>query len=274
MRQLFSCIILIVVFSSCNSQTLNKIDPDFNLLNQYFKKNNYVKDSLAFPLIHQNDNYSIQFASQSLNLNKNEIQLSNPYSGGRFPLAFSLLFDGHLITLFDNGKFACHNLTNFKRNLQFEELLNRRKFDYAWIIDGSIVAKYNYEFFQFDRNNLWTEYKNAVPFCKKDLPFDCKPKLFEDNQYLVYQKCEGEFGGAVFFYNKQTGKTYQTQTSCSNSIIKKGNKYQVLSHLGHMSGSSDLQVINNLDDLKETPHVPKLFDYWGIQTFASFLFRN
>lgn len=270
MKNLLSLITLIFSFSSCISQSINGINSDFNLLYQHFKKNNHSKDNLIPPFIHQNDNFSIQFDNQSLNLKEAEIQLSNPFSGGSFPLAFSILFNGHLISLFDNGKFVCHTLTNFKRNQELEEKLNTRKFDYAWIIDGSIIAKYNYEYFKFTNSQEWIEYSNVVPFCNKNIPFDCKSKLFEDSKYLVYQKCQGKWGGIVFFYNKNSKKTYQNQATCANSIIKKDSVYYVLSHLGHMSGTSDLQKISNPDEITQTRHVPNIFDFWEIQTFSSF----
>jgi hypothetical protein len=221
MKKLISCIIILITFASCYSQNANKIDSDFNLLNQHFSENNYPGDSLSLPLIHQNNNYSIQFADQSLHLNKKEIKLSNPFSGGNFPLAFSLLYNDQLVSLFDNGRFACHNITNFKRNLELEEKLNTRKFDYAWIIDGSIIAKYNYEYFIFTDDQKWSEYKKPVPFCNKNLPFECKSKLFEDNKYLVYQKCQGEWGETVYFYNKESEKPIKLEQPALIQSLKK-----------------------------------------------------
>jgi hypothetical protein len=113
--------------------------------------------------------------------------------------------------------------------------------------------------------------------------------LYENNDYLAYCDCHGEWGGTVYFYNRKTEETYFTEATCANSIIESKNGFQVLSHLGHMMGTADLKLIKDptkLTNLKgfksttfngsalgyadSTKQDVKLFDYWGLQIFSSF----
>jgi hypothetical protein len=173
-----------------------------------------------------------------------------------------------------------------KRDIEFEKEINTQKFEYHWIIDGQLVGRVKDKYYFWNSENKWTKYDRFIPLKNQ-------PKLFEDNNYISFCDCHGEWGGTVYFYNKLTGKIYFTEATCANSILKK-DEYLVLSHLGHMMGSSDLKSIRFPDNLStaDTDKISKtykgqalgytdnskeykiVFDYWDIQIFSSFIIRG
>ena len=45
-----------------------------------------------------------------------------------FPKSFSTIYKDNLISLFDNGKFVCHNLKENSRNEELENNLNTQRY--------------------------------------------------------------------------------------------------------------------------------------------------
>jgi len=129
---------------------------------------------------------------------------------------------------------------------------------------------------------------------KDSFPLKNQPKLFEDDEFIVYRDCHGEFGGTVYFYEKLTTKTFFTESTCANSVIKSKNGYEVLAKLGHGNGFSEIKMINDPRKLtlaKETEinttvkgaalgytdksnAFEKKLDFYGVQIFSSFIWKN
>jgi hypothetical protein len=266
MKQLLTYILTLIITLPVIGQT----DKEFEQLIEHFKKNNYTHDTISSTSIHNGKSFTINLSKTPLDLNIKELTIENPYEGNPFPLSYSVIYRDNLFTLFEPGKFVCHDLSTYKRNLDLEKILNTKKFFYAWIIGDKLVAKSGLDYFYFTDDNSWEKYSKPVPLSNKNIPFESKPKLFEDEKYIVYMMCKGEWGGTIFFYNKSTGKTYETGATCANSVIKKDEKYYVLSHLGHMSGTADIQIIENPESLSASRNSKTLFDYYNIQIFSSF----
>lgn len=197
---------------------------------------------LPLPLLYKEDsarvgmNFRIEAGRKALGLTKSEIVLRNPYSPKPFPLSNSIIYLNNLVTLFEPGYFACYNISNQARDEDFERQLNTRKFEYHWLIGGQLIGLSKGKYYAFGAANGWVPYTAEVPFNKQ-------PKLFEDERYLSFLTCNGEFGGEVYFYDKLQRTYYMTGATCPNSVFKQDGKYFVLSSLGHMMGSADLQVI-------------------------------
>jgi hypothetical protein len=183
--------------------------------------------------------YKLVFGNKPLGLSKKEVVLQNPFSAAPFPLSYSVLYRGQLVTLFEPGYFACYAIHGLERNQTLEQQLNKRKFQYHWLLDGQLVGMSDGQYFVFSEQNTWTPYKQPVPFLAK------QPKLFEDDAYLSFLTCSGEFGGEVYFYDKHRHQYYLTGATCANSIIKRKEQYYVLSSLGHGSGSADMQLVED-----------------------------
>lgn len=276
-------IFILTVLTSCGQSKTDTIKKDvsFDTLINRFKEYNYENDTIQLPVIYSGNDYKVILSPDPIFLSLIDTVFKNPYNK-TYPVSYSVVFQNNLVSLFEPGKFVCYNLYNLERNFDLENKLNTKKFKYHWILNSKLVAQSGNQYFYFDNDN-WKSYIDRIPLKKQ-------PKLFEDEKYIVFFDCHGEWGGTVYFYNKNTHKTYFTEATCANTIIKKEDRYFVLSKLGHMMGSSDLKEISNPDQLSElkqketnkpfrgvalgysdsTKHSKQIFDFWGLQTFSSF----
>lgn len=251
---------------------------------------------LPLPLLYKEDsarvgmNFRIEAGRKALGLTKSEVVLRNPYSPKPFPLSNSIIYQNNLVTLFEPGYFACHDVSNQTRNERLERQLKTRKFQYHWLISGQLIGLSEGKYYAFSPGGSWVSYTAEVPFNKQ-------PKLFEDERYLSFLTCNGEFGGEVYFYDKRQHQYYMTGATCPNSVFKQGGKYFVLSSLGHMMGSADLQVIADPAKLRRWKGAQKpqdrrfsarervtdttgisasksVFDFDNIQLFSAFQLKS
>jgi hypothetical protein len=275
-------------FCSCGqskSDTPND-NVNFDTLISRFKEYNYKNDTIKLPLIYRGANYKVILSDNPIFVNLIDTVIKNPF-GNKYPVAYSLIFKDNLIALFEPGHFACYKIPTLESNTNLEEKLNTRKFKYQWLLGDKLVALSNNQTYVLNADYKW-EFFNGMN------PIKNQPKLFEDDKYIVFFDCHGEWGGTVYFFNKSTQKTYFTEATCANTITKKGGKYFVLSKLGHMSGSSDLKEIENPDKLtlvdlnKESKtfkgqalgyadsskHAKTVFDFYDLQIFSLFRFAD
>ncbi|MBW4889089.1 hypothetical protein KXQ82_05155 [Mucilaginibacter sp. HMF5004] len=219
---------------------------------------------------------TIKFAENGLNLKSKELSQLNPFGPKSFPLSYSVIYHDRIITLFEPGMFMCLQVANLKRDTVFEKMLNTQRFNYHWLVNGKLLAVYKNDYYEFN-NNKWIKYN-------KHFPLLGRPKLFEDDKYICYADCRGEFGGNVYFCNKQTDKTYFTKATCAVTVYKDNGKYKVLSTLGHIVGSANLVEIADPDKLplkqyplpqvNSTDEVKKVFSYSGVQLFSTFKLKE
>ena len=88
-----------------------------------------------------------------------------------------------------------------------------------------------------------TQFKTVQNFKKQDSAF------YEDENYVVRKSCSGEWGGTIWFKNKNTGIEYSCEATCPVVVNKTEGKYIVTSTLAHMSGFSTVIEINTPDSL-------------------------
>lgn len=259
-----------------------------------FKK----KDTLIEPYLYKDESYNILISENPIYFKIDTLVIENPYFTDdfddwddeyiNFPKSFSVIYEDHLISLFDNGKFVCHNLNDYSRNVKLEDELNSKKFKYHWIIDGKLYAQSNSILFsglyQWD-GEKWNNADIRVPVDEQSI-------LLSDDKFIVYRNCSGEFGGTIYFYDRQSKKTYFTESTCANTLVKKNGQYQILAHLGHMMGSSEIKTIDdpkkltrakknqlkikggNLGYQDKTNECSKEFDLYGIQLFSVFNYKD
>ncbi len=84
--------------------------------------------------------------------------------------------------------------------------------------------------------------------------------IYEDNDFIVSSCCRGEFGGAIYFRDKKTGKTYSCRATCLNSIQKLNGSFYVTSSLPHASGFATIIKIDNPRKLFEIKNKSQLVD--------------
>ena len=213
--------------------------------NQYSRK---ISDSITSSSLYKTNQFNISISENPIVFDTLHLVIKNPYYTDDFedyddnyinyPVSYSVIFENKLISLFRNGKFVCHNLLNFERDLTFEKILNTKKFKYHWIINNKIGARsIGGKTYIWD-NNKWIKLETNFPLKKQ-------PKLFEDKEFIVFGDCHGEWGGTVYFFDKISKVTYFTESTCTNSVFKKDGNYIVLADLGHMIGSTEIKMIEN-----------------------------
>jgi hypothetical protein len=85
---------------------------------------------------------------------------------------------------------------------------------------------------------------------EKNLP------IYEDSEFRVNSCCRGEFGGAVFFYDKKSKKTYSCPATCLSGIQKFNNSFYISSSLY----SASVIKIDNPRNLYEIKNELQLMD--------------
>ncbi|OYQ43695.1 hypothetical protein CHU92_03045 [Flavobacterium cyanobacteriorum] len=98
----------------------------------------------------------------------------------------------------------------------------------------------------------------------------------------------------MYFFEKATLTTYFTESTCANSVLKDANGYNVLSHLGHGDGFSEIKTVSKPTELTlaKSSKIGKIFkgaalgytdksnsftkklDLNGIQIFSSFNYKG
>ena len=269
----------------------------------YFQKQNWdnaviTRDSL-YTNNYSDDKFNVSISDNLIEFDTTHIVVKNPYFSDKyedadedkdyvrnFPKSFSVIYENSLVSLFENGKFACFKLENFERDTNLESKLNTKAFKYHWIINNQLGGLSGNSIY------IWNDSKWIKS--KDNFPLRHQPKMFEDDEFIVYGDCHGEWGGTVYFYEKLTSKTFFTESTCTNSVIKSKNGYEVLAQLGHGSGSTEIKVVKDPRKLTfikpnqinktvngeavgytdKSNAFEKKFDFYGVQIFSSFINEN
>lgn len=291
MKKIITCLLLSGSLI-CSAQQITKTDSvDFSkLINNFKEIRRYglitPPDPVKLPVVHQMKEYTIELSDNPLAFNIRTVVLQSPLEN-KLPVSFSVLYQDRLISLFEPGIFVCHSIPSMNRDLTFEKKLNTKKFKYHWLIDNQLIGKSGKKYYFYDPENGWTKYD--LP-----LPIKNKPILFDDDSYLCFRDCHGEWGGTIYFFNKTTHNIHYTEATCANSVLKNNGNYFVFSHLGHMMGSAQMKKIPDPAKLPQVKakQIDKtvngqalgytdksnasqtVFDYFNIEIFSSFLHNN
>lgn len=240
----------------------------------YYEKNDFELDQL-----------NLSLSKSPIDIKTNHMVIDIPFDETDI-ISYSIILNNDLISLGGSGKFICYNLEDFKRDLDFEKQLNQKKFEYHWFINNRLHALSNTTVYVWE-NCKWSKAKFKLPLTKQ-------PKLFEDDEFVVFNDCHGEWGGTIYFFDKKTKKIYYTESTCANTVIKDKGNYLVLAHLGHMLGSSELKSIpdprmltqakeNEINKTKngaalgymdKTEAYTKIFDFSSCLIFSTFLYND
>ena len=292
MKEIRRLIIFLILTSLCLSISGQVVVEDelpkvnFDTINQYFsgEKNKAKKNGL--PIIAKEDGFQIMISNKPIMFDIKEIILKSP-NEDKYPISYSVIYKDKLISLFEPGVFECHTIPTMTRDTLFENLINTKRFQYHWLIDNKLIGYADNRYYCLNPNNIWADF---IPFT----PITNQPKVFEDSTYIVFRDCFGEFGGTIYFYNKIDNKCHFTEATCANTVYKRNNKYFILSHLGHMLGSTNLKEISfpndlpqiNLKDINKMNHfeavglldttntAKTIFDFRGIEFFSTFNFQG
>jgi len=274
-RKLAMCLIIFLGYCSIiwgqSPSSQDELNKGLGDLIKYFKddeekeaKSGMINIPGAYRLIGLSD--------EPINLQMKETVLKNPY-GDDFPVSYSVIYKGRLISLFQSGFFTTHSIQTLERDLSYEKKINTKRFDYHWLIGNKLVGLSEGRYFCLNSADKWIAYKDSIPLWNQ-------PKLFEDAKYLVFCDRFGEFGGSVYFFNKKTGKTYFTGANEANTVYKKDDKYYILYELGHLSvirsslkeiPDPDLLTPISLEEVRKTTR--GRFGYYDASKAQSIIFR-
>lgn len=309
MRTTFYQILFFFVLTKVLGQnTVSKVD--FGPFLKKYKKSYYYSDTVKAPFLHIDRDYKVKLSDNPIYFQIKQIKLQKPDTK-KYPLSYSVIYSGRLISLFEPGTFRCYTFPDLKRDLEYENIINKKIFSYHWILDNKLVAGSENKYFFLSEDNTWQPYSAPVPIKRKSTEIydfkdrdsvsrhvehydNNKSKYFEDENYLVFSDCYGEFGGTVYFYNKQLKKVFYTEATCVCNVYKSDNKYMVLSELGHGSGSCELKEISNPQKLSEislgniesyykgqaigykdkSGQAKVVFDYYNVQVYSSFNYKG
>jgi len=171
-----------------------------------------------------------------------------------------IFFKDHYYCLASNKRFICLN-NKFDLDSTITNSINNIDFDYAFLLGDSLIAvTYNNGEFSQDYY-LNKEVKWQLSKSKHS------PQLFyEDDKYLAYECCVGEYGGALFFTNKQTKRVYSCPATCARNINKFDGSYYVTISLTHLEGSTKILKIDDPSKLYElTVDSMKTYCNWWTQ---------
>lgn len=300
-------ILLTIFFAySLSAQPTDKKDwvPEFeNAILKYFQHRNWDHNSITRDSLYlrkyPGGNFNLSISNDPVFYDTAHVIIKNPYYSEKsgksqepqdysknYPKSYTVIYQNLLISLFESGHFSCLTLNNFVRDLEFENKINTKKFKYHWV--------YNNRLFGFSGHNLYQWGGKSWIKSKDPFPLKDQPKLFDDNEFVIYGDCHGEWGGTVYFFEKATGKTFFTESTCPATVTKSKEGYEVLSNLGHMSGSCEIKNIAdprllslaNPADINKTIKGQALgytdksnactikLDLYGVQLFSSFNYKN
>lgn len=255
MKKIF-CLLILVVYSKLtlaqkksedNASGFNQIIEKFTESLKWDPFLGRVNDSVSPQNLYETDEFKLSISENPIPFDTFHKVLINPsftddfedYDDNyiNYPVSYSVIYDNRLVSLFRNGGFVCHSLKDFSRDIDFENKLNSKKFKYHWVINGELGALSGSTIYLYS-NGRWIRYKERFPL-------ESQPKLFEDEDYIVFNDCNGEWGGIVYFFDKETEEIYFTESTCSNTVIKDRASYLVVAHMGHMMGSTSIKEIKN-----------------------------
>ncbi|MDR0835572.1 MAG: hypothetical protein LBN11_03195, partial [Tannerella sp.] len=106
------------------------------------------RDSIELPVIFKDKNYQIEISDNPIFFDIKEIMLQNPY-GDNFPISLSVIYQNHIISLFDSGNFVCHAIPDMNRDMALEKTLNTKRFQYHWLIGDKLVGYSEGKYYYF-----------------------------------------------------------------------------------------------------------------------------
>lgn len=204
-----------------------------------------------------------------------------------------LFAQGRYYCLLETGRFICLN-RQFQVDSVITEALSTEVFDEGFLWNDELIAAKRI------RDNTFEEYglDQHFQWQKVDALLPAKSTQKEE-PFWIHQCCVGEFGGAIFFKDKNTQRIYSCPATCAAALNKIGTHYYLTNFSAHGSQSEILFIEDprKLYELKPdsvscnwwTPFVStkyhsaeikkfeigtkKLLDTLGLLTFTSFV-RN
>lgn len=177
-------------------------------------------------------------------------------------ISSAVYYEGHIICLQEDSKVFVLD-TAFNRIDSLTAQFSKLKVQYLHTYNDTILLLTDNDIFYLDKGFLLKKYNNR-PF-KYGLPY------YNDSAYYVYACSMGEWGGSVFFWDKQNNKTYSHPATAVQQVLKFKDNYIVSSFLSHMGGFSDYLSIKDptkLHELKDERQ-KKICNWWSVDSLKN-----
>ncbi|WP_196887336.1 hypothetical protein [Aureivirga sp. CE67] len=213
----------------------------------------YRYDSITENLLYKDklNGYKLTISENPyyLDLEEKEFKLPNINLVEKFknyPVSPSVIYENKIISLFEKDNFICHDLNTLERDREYEKLLNQKTFNFHWVIDSELFAIHNEKIFKWD-GEKWIKTKINFPFSESP-----KPIFYDDDEFLVFSDCRGEWGANTYFYQRENNKTLVRKTNCLNTVNKDKNTFRLTTSINHMVNFSEIYEFQNLKNFVTT----------------------
>lgn len=154
---------------------------------------------------------------------------------------------------------------NFIIQKQFTNQLNKdliKRFYSVWTSGDTLFGIRGYKEYElcFWKDDQWIPYKNGVMTKENYCHHELYIPIYEDDEFVVHSCCKGEFGGAVYFHDKRSGKVYSCESTCLVGISKVDGAFIITSTLPHFTGHSTINKIADPRKLYEIKSENELVD--------------
>lgn len=154
----------------------------------------------------------------------------------------AIYFGGHILCLQADQKiFVLDSLLEPDNNLTAN--FSKLKVDFLQPYNDTIFIGTDEDLFFLNKDFTLKSYRPS--------PFNYRLPYYNDDTYYVYACSAGEWGGAVFFWNKKTDKTYSYPATDVQQVFKFRDTFVVSNFLAHLSGISDYLFIKDPTELYE-----------------------
>ncbi len=285
-------ILSFIYLNSCDSckpeKRLESYSVTFDDLIHHLDSVSYLNEQITAPDIYSNDEFNIRLVTDSSVFRKEKVIIKG-LDNDLYPVSYSIIFEQRIISLFSSGRFLCTDINTFQRDHALEKRLNKLTAEGLWLINQKPIIKRGNRYFAFDKRTGWEPFRSYVPKASQKI-------LFEDANFLISADCYGEFGGTLYFHDKNSKELFFTESTCARSVVAEGDSYRILSSLGHHSGFTDSRAMReprkltklsdvdpfnlsvyqkqHLGFLDSTNYGKTEFDFFGIQFFSQFSLNN
>ncbi|MFC2114424.1 hypothetical protein ACFLRI_03660 [Bacteroidota bacterium] len=222
---ILSYLLFILLLISCNKN--KKADFKYNNEFKFIQKNIDVSNKI---LINDCANWYLEFKE----------------------IKKTVFFKRYIISMGLYGGFICLNESDLSLNTEMGTKLNTDFYTNITVFQDTLLAEKFEQLYFFGSDSIWHEYQSYLPIQYFDI-------LYQNDEFVVFSSCSGEFGSIIFFYNKNNKTTKIALDICPNSVINTDSGFIINSHLYHMSGHSSIYLIKDIDKLNLVPDTLYLF---------------
>jgi len=84
--------------------------------------------------------------------------------------------------------------------------------------------------------------------------------LLVDEKYEIYASCNGEWGGTIFFKDKNSDAVYEGSSTCVDIINKINDEYYITNYMPHMHGFASVLRISDPKKMKKSSNINALMN--------------